>query len=90
MQGERAYGASGHETAAAKRRDPCGLHRHDPFRASAQTIAAAGIPLGALALTREYTKSLLALGYRLPAHGADVVMLGNLVRHTAEWRQAEN
>lgn len=58
--------------------------------ASAQTIAAAGIPLGALALTREYTKSLLALGYRLPAHGADVVMLGNLVRHTAEWRQAEN
>ena len=54
-----------------------------------RVILAADIPLGALALTREYTKSLLARGYRLPVHGVDVVMLGNLVRQTADWRQIQ-
>ena len=47
----------------------------------------AGIPLGAAALTREQTRDLLGRGHRLPVHGFDVLMLGSLVRQTAEWRQ---
>ncbi len=50
-------------------------------------ILGAGIPLGALALTREQTRTLLERGYRLPVHGVDVLMLGGLVRQTAEWRR---
>jgi 4-hydroxy-2-oxoheptanedioate aldolase len=49
-------------------------------------ILEAGIPLGAAALTREQTRSILERGYRLPVHGFDVLMLGGSVRQTAEWR----
>ena len=52
-----------------------------------RVILEAGIPLGALALTREQTRTLLERGYRLPVHGFDVLMLGGLVRQTAEWRR---
>ncbi len=53
-----------------------------------RVILEAGIPLGASAFTREQTRTLLDRGYRLPVHGFDVLMLGGLVRQTAEWRQA--
>lgn len=52
-----------------------------------RVIFEAGIPLGAAALTREQTRALLERGYRLPVHGFDVLMLGGLVRQTAEWRR---
>lgn len=52
-------------------------------------ILEAGIPLGATALTREQTRSILERGYRLPVHGFDVVMLGGLVRQAAEWRRGD-
>jgi 4-hydroxy-2-oxoheptanedioate aldolase len=52
-----------------------------------RVILGAGIPLGALALTREQTRALLERGYRLPVHGVDVLMLGGLVRQAAEWRR---
>jgi 4-hydroxy-2-oxoheptanedioate aldolase len=52
-------------------------------------ILGAGIPLGAPALTREETRTLLARGYRLPVHGFDVLMLGGLVRQAAEWRRGD-
>ncbi len=51
-----------------------------------RVILEAGIPLGAAALTPEQTRTLLDRGYRLPVHGFDVLMLGGLVRQTAEWR----
>lgn len=54
-----------------------------------RVILASGVPLGALALTREQTRSLLGRGYRLLVHGVDVLMLGGLVRQTAEWRDGE-
>jgi 4-hydroxy-2-oxoheptanedioate aldolase len=53
-----------------------------------RVILEAGIPLGAPALTREQTQTLLERGYRLPVHGFDVLMLGGLVRHAAEWRRS--
>ena len=52
-----------------------------------RVILDAGIPLGAAALTREQTRAILERGYRLPAHGFDVLMLGGLVRQAAEWRR---
>lgn len=52
-----------------------------------RVILGAGIPLGASALTREQTRTLLDRGYRLPVHGFDVLMLSGLVRQTAEWRR---
>jgi 4-hydroxy-2-oxoheptanedioate aldolase len=52
-----------------------------------RVILEAGIPLGALALTLEQTRSLLARGYRLPVHGVDVLMLGGFVRQAAAWRR---
>ena len=51
-----------------------------------RVILEAGIPLGAAAFSREQTRALLDRGYRLPVHGFDVLMLGGLVRQTAEWR----
>src|SRR5829696_5606723 len=51
-------------------------------------ILEAGIPLAALAATREQTRALLERGYRLPVHGVDVLMLAGLVRQAAEWRRA--
>jgi 4-hydroxy-2-oxoheptanedioate aldolase len=54
-----------------------------------RVILEAGIPLGAVALTREQTKSILERGYRLPMHGVDVVLLGGLVRQAAAWRRGE-
>jgi 4-hydroxy-2-oxoheptanedioate aldolase len=59
----------------------------DAFAHLEQVILAAGIPLGAAALTREQTRELLDRGHRLPVHGFDVLMLGGLVRQTAEWRR---
>ena len=59
----------------------------DAFAHLEQVILGAKIPLGAAALTREQTRSLLSRGHRLPVHGFDVLMLGNLVRQTSEWRQ---
>jgi hypothetical protein len=50
---------------------------------------AAGIPLGAAALTQEQTRALLSRGHRLPVHGFDVLMLAGLVRQTAAWRQGD-
>jgi 4-hydroxy-2-oxoheptanedioate aldolase len=61
----------------------------DAFAHLERVILEAGIPLGAAALTREQTRELLHRGHRLPVHGFDVLMLGNLVRQTAEWRQRE-
>jgi 4-hydroxy-2-oxoheptanedioate aldolase len=52
------------------------------------TILGAGIPLGGAALTRDQTHAMLARGYRIPVHGFDVLMLGGLVRQTAEWRSS--
>jgi 4-hydroxy-2-oxoheptanedioate aldolase len=51
-------------------------------------ILEAGIPLAALAQTREQTQALLERGYRLPVHGVDVLMLGGFVRQATEWRRA--
>lgn len=51
-------------------------------------ILTAGIPLGGAAFTRDQTLALLKRGYRLPVHGFDVLMLGGLVRQSAEWRAA--
>jgi 4-hydroxy-2-oxoheptanedioate aldolase len=48
----------------------------------------AGIPLGAAALTREQTRTLLDRGHRLPVHGFDVLMLAGFVRQTSDWRQS--
>jgi 4-hydroxy-2-oxoheptanedioate aldolase len=59
----------------------------DAFAHLERVILGAGIPLGAAALTREQTRELLDRGHRLPVHGFDVLMLGSLVRQTAEWRQ---
>jgi 4-hydroxy-2-oxoheptanedioate aldolase len=59
----------------------------DAFAHLERAVLAAGIPLGAAALTREQTRDLLARGHRLPVHGFDVLMLAGLVRQTAEWRQ---
>src|SRR5215213_6766070 len=61
----------------------------DAFAHLERAILGAGIPLGAAALTREQTRELLGRGHRLLVHGFDVLMLGNLVRQTAEWRQPE-
>lgn len=52
-----------------------------------RVILDAGIPLGGAALTRDQTRALLERGHRLPVHGFDVLMLGSIVRQTAEWRQ---
>jgi 4-hydroxy-2-oxoheptanedioate aldolase len=59
----------------------------DAFAHLEQAILTAGIPLGAAALTREETRVLLDRGHRLPVHGFDVLMLGDLVRQAAEWRR---
>jgi 4-hydroxy-2-oxoheptanedioate aldolase len=59
----------------------------DAFAHLEQVILGANIPLGAAALTREQTRGLLDRGHRLPVQGFDVLMLGNLVRQTADWRQ---
>ena len=59
----------------------------DAFAHLEQVILAAGIPVGAAALTREQTRLLLERGHRLPVHGFDVLMLGSFVRQTAEWRK---
>jgi 4-hydroxy-2-oxoheptanedioate aldolase len=59
----------------------------DAFAHLERVILGAGIPLGAAALTCEQTRDLLGGGHRLPVHGFDVLMLGSLVRQTAEWRQ---
>jgi 2-keto-3-deoxy-L-rhamnonate aldolase RhmA len=61
----------------------------DAFAHLERVILEAGIPLGAAALTREQTRELLHRGHRLPVNGLDVLMLGNLVRQTADWRQQE-
>jgi 4-hydroxy-2-oxoheptanedioate aldolase len=61
---------------------------HDAFVHLERVILEAGIPLGAAALTREQTRTLLDRGHRLPVHGFDVLMLGGLVRQTAEWRRS--
>ncbi len=53
-----------------------------------RAILKAGIPVGAAALTREQTHSLLQRGHRLPVHGFDVLMLAAVVRETSEWRRA--
>jgi 4-hydroxy-2-oxoheptanedioate aldolase len=52
-------------------------------------IFKAGIPLGSLAFTRDQTRDLLKRGYRLLAHGCDVLMLAGMVRQTEEWRRPE-
>jgi len=52
-----------------------------------RVVLGSGIPLGAAALTREQTRAILDLGYRLPVHGFDVLMLAGLVRQAAEWRR---
>jgi 4-hydroxy-2-oxoheptanedioate aldolase len=59
----------------------------DAFAHLERAILAAGIPLGAAALTRGRTRDLLARGHRLPVHGFDVLVLAGLVRQAAEWRQ---
>ena len=59
----------------------------DAFAHLERAILAAGIPLGAAALTREQTQAILQRGYRLPVHGFDVLMLAGLVRQAAEWRR---
>jgi 4-hydroxy-2-oxoheptanedioate aldolase len=59
----------------------------DAFAHLERVILDANIPLGAAALTREQTRDLLQRGHRLPVHGFDVLMLGSLVRQTAEWRK---
>lgn len=61
----------------------------DAFAQLERVILAAGIPLGAAALTREQTRALLDRGHRLPVHGFDVLMLAGLVRQAAEWRQGD-
>ncbi len=53
-----------------------------------RVILEAGIPLGAAALTREQTQAIVGRGYRLPVHGFDVLMLGDLVRQATEWRRS--
>jgi 4-hydroxy-2-oxoheptanedioate aldolase len=58
----------------------------DAFVHLERVILDAGIPIGAAALTREQTRMLLDRGHRLLVHGFDVLMLGGLVRQTAEWR----
>ena len=61
----------------------------DAFANLERVILDANIPLRAAALTREQTHELLRRGHRLPVHGFDVLMLGSLVRQTADWRQRE-
>jgi 4-hydroxy-2-oxoheptanedioate aldolase len=72
-------GVSGHFEAPEMRDALAHLER---------VILDAGIPLGALAQTREQTRALLERGYRLPVHGVDVLMLGGLVRQAADWRRS--
>ena len=60
----------------------------DAFTHLERVILAAGIPLGAAALTREQTRELLDRGHRLLVHGFDVLMLAGLVRQTVEWRRS--
>jgi 4-hydroxy-2-oxoheptanedioate aldolase len=52
-----------------------------------RAVFAAGLPLGGAALNAEQTRALMARGYRLLLHGFDVLMLGQLVRQTTEWRR---
>jgi 4-hydroxy-2-oxoheptanedioate aldolase len=60
----------------------------DTFAHLEKVILEAGIPLGAAALTREQTRTLLDRGHRLPVHGFDVLMLAGFVRQTSDWRQS--
>jgi 4-hydroxy-2-oxoheptanedioate aldolase len=53
-----------------------------------RAILGAKIPLGGAALTRDQTHAMLTRGYQIAVHGFDVLMLGGLVRQTAEWRSS--
>ncbi len=52
-----------------------------------RAILEANIPLGGAALTSDQTKALLKRGYRILAHGFDVLMLKQYVRQAADWRR---
>jgi 4-hydroxy-2-oxoheptanedioate aldolase len=52
-----------------------------------RVILQAKIPLGGAAMTKEQTQAIIARGYRILAHGFDVLMLKNQVRQAAEWRK---
>jgi 4-hydroxy-2-oxoheptanedioate aldolase len=50
-----------------------------------RAAAAADVPLGCAALTREATQHALARGYRILIHGFDVLMLETLVAGYRDW-----
>jgi 4-hydroxy-2-oxoheptanedioate aldolase len=59
----------------------------DAIEHAERVILEANIPLGGAALSSDQTKVLLKRGYRILAHGFDVLMLKQYVRQTADWRR---
>lgn len=57
----------------------------DAIEHAERVILEAKIPLGGAALTRDQTRVLLERGYRILAHGFDVLMLKQSIRQAAEW-----
>ncbi len=43
--------------------------------------------LGGAALTSDQTKALLERGYRILAHGFDVLIIKQFIRQAADWRR---
>ncbi len=57
----------------------------DAIRHAERIILEAKIPLGGAAMTRDQTNALLQRGYRILAHGFDVLMIKQYVRQAADW-----
>ena len=55
------------------------------FDEAERAILEAGIPVGAVAFTREQTHRILARGHRLLGHNFDVLMLKDVVRESMGW-----
>jgi 4-hydroxy-2-oxoheptanedioate aldolase len=49
-------------------------------------ILRSGIPLGGVGQSREQTRMLVEKGYRVVWHAFDVLLLGQFVRQTEQWR----
>ncbi len=59
----------------------------DAISHAERAILEAKIPLGGAALTSDQTKALLERGYRILAHGFDVLIIKQFIRQAADWRR---
>ncbi len=57
----------------------------DVIRHVERVILEVQIPLGGAAMTSDQTKALLKRGYRILAHGFDVLMIKQYIRQAADW-----